>query len=62
MTLCGQGGVEGAGRQRAVKEVVVRAQVVDLCGGGTRQAEVWVVGSETSAAGDAGAGGRLLSS
>lgn len=58
-----QVGVEGAGGQWAVEEVLVRAQVVALGGGGAGQAEVRVVGatSSSSAAAAAHPGADLLS-
>lgn len=58
VTRAGQGGVKGVGRQRAVEEVLVWAQVVPLSRGGAGQAEILVVG--TSSAADPG--GCLLSS
>lgn len=44
-----QVGVEGAGGQRAVEQVLVRAQVVPLGGGGAGQAQVRVVGAAAAA-------------
>lgn len=61
VTRAGQGGVKGAGRQRAGEEVLVWAQVVPLGGGGAGQTEIRVVGTPASTA-DPGAGGHLVSS
>lgn len=58
VTRAGQGGVQGVGRQWARKEVLVRAQVVPLSGGGAGQTEIWVVGASSTS----DPGGCLLSS
>lgn len=51
--------VQGGGGQRAVEEVLVRAEVVPFARGGAGQAQV-LVGGASSTAADPGAVGRLL--
>lgn len=57
LTRARQGRVEGAGRQRAREEVIIRAQVVPLGRRWAGQAQILVVGAATA---DPGAGDGLL--
>lgn len=54
-----QWGVQGSGGQRAVEEVLIRAEIVSFTRGGAGQAQILVVGASSTTA-DPGAGGCLL--